>query len=189
MFLRGNHGSLKAGLPCNLLVSLGGSYESWNAGVCNSNCKAVLLLFCHVLHELCNTSSENLLSKSPVTPSQRHWERNLKVPRQPGSLGLPWNLQVSLPVSLRGSYGRLEVDFQNSSNMVLAMWEDLSINNKESSGKICLRVLVHFHHNTVFEMPGEKPAGSRAARAGGGWSGGGAAQEPAGLSSGVSKTE
>jgi hypothetical protein len=42
-----------------------------------------------------------------ITPFSRHPERNQKVPGRPGSWGPPWNLLVSLRVSGKRSYGRL----------------------------------------------------------------------------------
>jgi hypothetical protein len=49
-----------------------------------------------------------------INPNQKHTERNQKVPGRPQRPGLPWNLMVSLCVSLRGSYGSLKAAFRNS---------------------------------------------------------------------------
>jgi hypothetical protein len=48
------------------------------------------------------------LFQAPVTPSERHQERNQKVPGCPRSWGSLWNLLVSLLMSLGGSNGRLK---------------------------------------------------------------------------------
>jgi hypothetical protein len=51
--------------------------------------------------------------QAPVTPSERHLERNQKVPGWPGLWGPPWNHLVFLLVSLRGSYGSLKAGLCN----------------------------------------------------------------------------
>jgi hypothetical protein len=55
------------------------------------------------------------LFHAPITPSERHPERNQEVPGRPPRPGPPWNLLVSLRVSLRGSYGSLNVGCHKSS--------------------------------------------------------------------------
>jgi hypothetical protein len=45
------------------------------------------------------------LFQALTTPPERHQEINQEVPGRPGSWGPPWNLLVSLLMSLRGSCG------------------------------------------------------------------------------------
>jgi hypothetical protein len=56
--------------------------------------------------------------QAPVTPSDLHKEGNQKIPGQPGSWEPPWNLRVSLQVSLRGSHRSLKAGFRKSSYFV-----------------------------------------------------------------------
>jgi hypothetical protein len=50
--------------------------------------------------------------QAPVALSERHLEINQKIPGRPGSWRPPWNLLVSLQVSRKRSYGRLNVGDQ-----------------------------------------------------------------------------
>jgi hypothetical protein len=85
------------GLLWNLLVSLQvslrRSYGSLNDGFHNSS---YMLLAKFVI-----------LEESWFILFSRHPERNQEVPGQPGSWGPPWYLLVSLRVSRKRSYGRL----------------------------------------------------------------------------------
>jgi hypothetical protein len=56
--------------------------------------------------------------QAPVTPSERHMNRNQKVPGRPSRTRPPWNLLVSLHVSLRESYGTQKASFWNTSYFV-----------------------------------------------------------------------
>jgi hypothetical protein len=76
--------------------------------------------FCRVSYKQSNSKFFKPSFKVPLIPLKRYQnlERYQKVPGRPGSRGLPWNLLVSLQVSLRGSYGRLNKSFRNSSYFV-----------------------------------------------------------------------
>jgi hypothetical protein len=78
----------------------------------HTHCKNIAAAFC-------KKRATRLLEthlQAPITPSERHLERNQMVPGWPR----PWNHLVSLQVSLRGSYGSLKVGFQKSSCTLLA---------------------------------------------------------------------
>jgi hypothetical protein len=73
-------------------------------------------LFSWVINKVTRVPETRL--QAPLTPCERHLERNQNVPGRPGSWGPSWNLLVSLQVSLRGSYGSLKASFRNPSYFV-----------------------------------------------------------------------
>jgi hypothetical protein len=75
-----------------------------------------------------------------VTPSERHLERNHRVPGRPGSWGPPWNLLVSLQVSLRGSYKSLKAGFRNSSYFVSKLQPSPYLSPPISAPSLCTRL-------------------------------------------------
>jgi hypothetical protein len=57
-------------------------------------------------------------TQAPGIPSERDTERNRKVSWWHGSMGPPWNILVSLRVSLKWNYGNLKESFRNLSYFV-----------------------------------------------------------------------
>jgi hypothetical protein len=67
------------------------------------------------LMRACTSETKRLATglQDPVIPSERHRERNQKVPGQPLRPGPPCNILVSLPVSLRDNYRILKAGLPN----------------------------------------------------------------------------
>jgi hypothetical protein len=107
-------------------------------------------------HVSCSSKVARVLEthlQAPLTPSEKHQEIYQKIPGCPRSWRPPWTFVVSLPVSLRGSYGILRAGFRNSS---------YSHTSSPISTPPIFFITTFSLSDSVFETQGEKPKGSRA---------------------------